>query len=368
MELDRLKDEFFANINHELRTPLTVSLGAFNTLLKSPLTKESQAVVQSGLRNTSRLLFLINELLELARFESGRADLRKTCVDLVTLVTNVAANFESSERQRIFMDGASHPMPACVNVRKMTKVLSNLLINAFKFSDSEHGKVWLSLASHDAQVSITIRDNGIGIPSDQFDHIFDRFTQVEGQATRRFEGSGIGLALAKEIVVLHGGHIAVQSTVDEGSTFTVTFPRGAVESHSIVPIDDDDDTIIPLRPEEGKPSEENSAQMRDMADQEKPLVLVVDDNADMRAYLMRLLADEYQVSTAGDGQEALQKARRLLPAVVLADIMMPVMSGHDLLKALKCDDSLRTTPVILLTARAGTEREWKVWRPGRTIT
>ena len=354
LELDRLKDEFFANINHELRTPLTVSLGAFNTLLKSPLTKESQAVVQSGLRNTSRLLFLINELLELARFESGRADLRTACVDLATLVTNVAANFESSERQRIFMDGASHPMPACVDVRKMTKVLSNLLINAFKFSDSEHGKVWLSLASHDAQVSITIRDNGIGIPADQFDHIFDRFTQVEGQATRRFEGSGIGLALAKEIVALHGGQIAVQSTVGEGSTFTVTFPRGAVESQSIVPIDDED-TIIPLSPEEGTPSEEDSAQMRDMADQEKPLVLVVDDNADMRAYLMRLLADEYQVSTAGDGQEALQKARRLLPAVVLADIMMPVMSGHDLLKALKCDDSLRTTPVILLTARAGTE-------------
>ena len=354
LELDRLKDEFFANINHELRTPLTVSLGAFNTLLKSPLAKESQAVVQSGLRNTSRLLFLINELLELARFESGRADLRTACVDLATLVTNVAANFESSDRQRIFLEGTSAPMPAQVDVRKMTKLLSNLLMNAFKFSDPEHGKIWLSLASHDAQVSITIRDNGIGIPADQFDRIFDRFTQVEGQATRRFEGSGIGLALAKEIVALHGGHIAVQSTVGEGSTFTVTLPRGVVESHSIVPIDDED-TIIPHSPEEGTPSEEDSAQMRDIANQEKPLVLVVDDNADMRAYLMRLLADEYQVSTAGDGEEALRKARRLSPAVVLADIMMPVMSGHDLLKALKCDASLRRTPVILLTARAGTE-------------
>jgi signal transduction histidine kinase len=354
LELDRLKDEFFANINHELRTPLTVSLGAFKTLLKAPLAKESHAVVQSGLRNTSRLLFLINELLELARFESGRADLRKACVDLAALATNVAANFESSERQRIFLDGACHPMPASVDVRKMTKVLSNLLINAFKFSDPEHGKVWLSLASRDARVSITIRDNGIGIPADQLDRIFDRFTQVEGQATRRFEGSGIGLALAKEIVVLHGGRIAVQSTVGEGSTFTVDLPQGAVDSENIVPIDEED-TILPFSSEEGMPSEQDSGQMRDVATQEKPLVLVVDDNADMRAYLMRLLAEEYRVCTAGDGKEALQKARRLLPAIVLADIMMPVMSGHDLLKALRCDDALRTTPVILLTARAGTE-------------
>ncbi|MGH7257067.1 MAG: sensor histidine kinase, partial [Nitrospiraceae bacterium] len=328
-------------------------LGAFKTLLKSPLAKESQAVVQSGLRNTSRLLFLINELLELARFESGRADLRTTCVDLAALVTNVAANFESSERQRIFIDGASHPIPAHIDVRKMTKVLSNLLINAFKFSDPEQAKVWISLACNDTDVSISIRDNGIGIPADQFDRIFDRFIQVEGQATRRFEGSGIGLALAKEIVALHGGRIAVQSTVGEGSTFTVTLPRGIVESHSIVPIDEED-TIIPLSPE-GLPPEEDSGQMQEVSTQNRPLVLVVDDNADMRAYLMRLLADEYRVSTAGDGEDALQKARRLMPALVLADIMMPIMSGHDLLNALRCDDSLRTIPVILLTARAGTE-------------
>lgn len=132
-----MKDQFFANINHELRTPLTLSLGAFTTLLKTPLPKESEAVVRSGLRNTSRLLFLINELLELARFESGRADLRTACVDLAALITHVAANFESSERRRIFIDGTSTPVPVQVDVRKMTKVFSNLLMNAFKFSDPE---------------------------------------------------------------------------------------------------------------------------------------------------------------------------------------------------------------------------------------
>ena len=158
------------------------------------------------------------------------------CVDLAALVTNVAANFESSERQRIFIEGTSHPVPAHIDVRKMTKVLSNLLINAFKFSDPERGTVWISLASDDiTQTSISIRDNGIGIPADQFGRIFDRFTQVEGQATRRFEGSGIGLALVKEIVTLHGGQIAVRSTVGEGSTFIVTFPRGNMESNTSFP-------------------------------------------------------------------------------------------------------------------------------------
>jgi signal transduction histidine kinase len=205
LELDRLKDQFFANISHELRTPLTVSLGAFKTLQKLPLSGDFHAVVQSGLRNTSRLLFLINELLDLARFESGRTDVRKVCVDLVSLVRNVSANFESSERQRIFIEGADSSVLIEVDVRKMTKVLYNLLANAFKFSDPNTGVVHIRLMSADSHLAIEIQDNGIGIPEDQFEHIFERFTQVEGDVARRYEGSGIGLALAREIVPC-GGH------------------------------------------------------------------------------------------------------------------------------------------------------------------
>ncbi|HJR77178.1 MAG TPA: ATP-binding protein [Nitrospiraceae bacterium] len=354
LELDRLKDQFFANINHELRTPLTLSLGAFKALLKLPLVTEAHVVVQSGLRNTSRLLFLINELLELARFESGRADLRPVCVDLAALIRNVAANFESSEWRRVCFDDPPAPVPAQVDVRKMTKVLSNLLMNAFKFSDPEKGKVWISLASDPTHALITIRDNGIGIAEDQLNRIFDRFTQVEGQATRRFEGSGIGLALAREIVTLHGGQIAVQSIVGEGSTFTITLPRGEVDSHPLTSLDEED-TVVPLKSEGTRPSLEEVATIRDAAIADRPLILIADDNADMRAYLVRLLADEYRVISAYDGADALEKTRRAAPSLVVTDIMMPVMSGHDLLKAIRCDDALRTIPVILLTARAGTE-------------
>jgi signal transduction histidine kinase len=177
---------------------------------------------------------------------------------------------------------------------------------------------------------------------------------VEGQATRRFEGSGIGLALVKEIVTLHGGQIAVQSIIDHGSTFTITLPRGEVESNPLTSLDEED-AMVPLDSEGARPSEEESATMQDMVSRDQPLVLVVDDNADMRAYLVRLLADEYRVVSAHDGADALAKARRSLPSLVVADIMMPVMSGHDLLKAIRGDETLRTIPVILLTARAGTD-------------
>jgi signal transduction histidine kinase len=353
VELDRLKDQFFANINHELRTPLTLSLGAFKALLKLPLAPEAHGIVQSGLRNTSRLLFLINELLELARFESGRADLHPVCVDLAALIRNVAANFESSERRRIYMEAVSGPVPALVDVRKMTKVLSNLLINAFKFSDPEKGTVWISVTSEPPHLLITVRDNGIGIPEDQLNRIFDRFTQVEGQATRRYEGSGIGLALAKEIVTLHGGQIAVQSVVDEGSTFTITLPRGEVDSHPLTSLDEED-AMVPHDSETKGPFEEATT-IQDVERGDQPLILVADDNADMRAYLVRLLAGEYRVISACDGDDALQKARRMPPSLVVADIMMPVMSGYDLLKAIRCHEALRTIPVILLTARTGTE-------------
>ena len=354
LELDRLKDQFFANISHELRTPLTVSLGAFKTLQKLPLSGDFHAVVQSGLRNTSRLLFLINELLDLAKFESGRTDVRKVCVDLVSLVRNVSANFESSERQRIFIEGADSPVLIEVDVRKMTKVLYNLFANAFKFSDPNNGVVRIRLMSEDSHVAIEIQDNGIGIPKDQFEHIFERFTQVEGDVSRRYEGSGIGLALAREIVTLHGGHIGVQSTLGEGSTFTVTLPRGNVNARDVVPVEDDETLVLPIIHDDVSPSDQNVGNGKDTHG-EQPLVLVVDDNADMRAYLIRLLTDEYRVVSAGNGAEALEQIRQLKPNLVVADIMMPVMTGNELMRAMRQDDSLRAIPIILLTARAGTE-------------
>jgi signal transduction histidine kinase/class 3 adenylate cyclase len=353
LELDHLKSEFFANISHELRTPLTLSLGAFKSLLKLPSDSESQGLLQSGYRNTARLLFLINELLDLAKFDSGRAELKKRCIDLSALVRSVAANFESGPKSRVTLKGTSEPVVIEIDPRQMKKVLYNLFSNAFKFSDPENGRLGVRLSVKADFVELAIEDNGIGIPRDQLERIFDRFTQVEGSASRRYEGSGIGLALAKEIVTHHGGTISVQSELGHGSTFTIILPRDRTRSPEVVLEDDDETLMVPAFFESQQ--EQGNSLSSSKTDASQPLLVLVDDNADMRGYLERVLRNQYRLAVAKDGLEALELTKSLRPDLIVSDGMMPRMSGYDLLKAVRGDHALRSIPVILLTARAGTE-------------
>lgn len=354
LELDRLKSEFFANISHEIRTPLTLTLGAFQTLSKTQLSEDAGDLVKGGIRNASRLLFLINELLDLAKFDSGRATLRKRCLDFAALVRGVVINFDSSSIRRIHLKGLTEPVAMEADARQLKKVLYNLLSNAFKFSDPQTGQVWIRLAAKDQFIELEVEDNGIGIPREQLARIFDRFTQVEGGATRRYEGSGIGLALVKEIVALHGGTIAVESDLERGSIFTIALPRGNVTQDQVFagPVEEDEQTFLPVQSEDKQEGETLSPSNSKI---NAPLVLVVDDNADMRGYVERILRKKYRIVLAKDGAEAFEQARRLRPELIVTDVMMPKMSGHDLLQAVRADKGLRSIPVIFLTARAGTE-------------
>lgn len=353
LELDRMKSEFFANVSHELRTPLTLSLGAFRSLLGQTSEPDSRQLIQVGIRNASRLLFLINELLDLARFDSGRGVLRKRPFDLTALVRSVAANFESSELRRIHYRGLTQPVPIEADQRQLKKVLYNLLSNAFKFSDPKEAQVWIRLCARGEQVSLEVEDNGIGIPQENLDRIFDRFMQVEGGATRRFEGTGIGLALVKEVVTLHGGTIAVESEPGRGSTFTITLPQGEVGQEPLAALEDED--LMPPLGSPREPSGEGDAEPVPSGRDEHRLVLIVDDNADMRQYLKRVLSTEYRVALAPDGAEALRAAQAAPPDLILTDVMMPRMSGIDLLHAIRGHEVLRSTPVVFLTARVGAE-------------
>jgi signal transduction histidine kinase/class 3 adenylate cyclase len=353
-DLDRLKSEFFANISHEIRTPLTLTLGAFQTLSKTKLSEDAGDLVQGGIRNASRLLFLINELLDLAKFDSGRATLKKQCIDFAALIRGVVTNFDSSPIRRIHLKGLTEPVAMEGDSRQLKKVLYNLLSNAFKFSDPLEGRIWIRLVTKDQSIELEVEDNGIGIPREQLARIFDRFTQVEGGATRRYEGSGIGLALVKEIVALHGGTIAVESDLGRGSIFTITLPRGNVIQDHVFAVSDEEDeqTFLPLQSEE---KQEGRVLSPAFSNVNAPLVLVVDDNADMRSYVERILRKEYRIVLAKDGAEALEQAQRQRPDLIVTDVMMPKMSGHDLLRAVRQDKGLRSVPVVFLTARAGTE-------------
>ena len=354
LELDQLKSEFFANISHELRTPLTLSLGAFKTLRKLSPGQECEQAIQSGMRNTSRLLYLINEMLDLTKVDSGRAELRKQCVDFAALVRSVAANFESGQMDRVHLIGVSQPVAVEVDLRLMKKVLYNLFSNAFKFSDPEKGQVWTRLNAKENDIELQVEDNGIGIPPEHLHRIFDRFAQVEGSATRRYEGSGIGLALVKEIVTLHGGKIVVESRQSYGSTFTLTLPRGRVSSDDMVALEDEEAMVIPSF-RESQQEEDRTSPALPLSREDHPLVLVADDNADMRRYLELVLNRQFRTALAKDGVEGLELARGLRPDLILTDVMMPRMSGNELLKAVREDQKLRSIPLILLTARAGTE-------------
>ncbi|MBI3327458.1 MAG: hypothetical protein HYZ81_12250 [Nitrospinae bacterium] len=275
-------------------------VGGFRTLLEDPDRVDRRAVAEAGLRNTARLLLLINELLDLARLESGRALPAKQCIDLAALVRHVAANFESSEaKRRIRLQGVNEVVAAVVDPRQIKKVLYNLLSNAFKYTDPESGQVWISLQARPNQVELRVQDNGVGIPSDQLDRIFERFIQVEAGTARLVEGTGIGLALVKEILTQHGGSIAVDSRVGGGTTFSMTLPRGDVEAGMPAGFLGEEPEMLDFlqRAARTPVAQGADAQAVPEAAEQAPLVLAVEDNSDLLTYLPRELDQRISVNT-----------------------------------------------------------------------
>ena len=354
-ELDRLKTEFFNNLNHELRTPLTLSMGAFKSLFKDvSISREAQQWILTGYENSKILLDLINDLLKLAKLDSGHFKLQKRSIDLNPFIRRIVSNFEASAKKRLHLREMKGVIPIEADPRQLKAVFYNLFSNGLKFSDPQEGQVWVSLSLKNRQVLVEVRDNGIGIPRDQLGRIFERFTQVEGSPNRRFEGTGIGLALAKEIVTLHEGQITVQSNPNQGSTFTIMLPCGSAREDNLVNIEDDDAQAFP-DPSGFKKPEVSLEVPFSQTVEEKPLVVVAEDNVNMRKYLERILSCQYRVEPAEDGFQAFEKTKRVKPELILTDVMMPKMSGYDLLKSIRSEKTLCNIPVIFLTARADEE-------------
>ena len=363
-QVQALKARFFANLSHEFRTPLTLILGPLQDALDGS-DRAAGALPAEHLdamhRHALRLKHLIDQLLDLSKLEAGRMTLRAGPHDVGAFVLDLVQAFvPAAERKGLALHFAAPQDDALTlyfEPDKLATIISNLLSNAIKFTP-EQGTVRVSIRPVDAtHIDLVVRDSGPGIPAADLPHLFDRFHQADAPATRGLPGTGIGLSLAKELVELHGGTIFVESEEGFGAMFTVRLRRG---SGHFAPEDlaGEESEIMDW---EGGDGEEHAALEADSSEQDpfkifgKPKILIVEDNADVRAYLRRHLAGRYRVVEAEEGAEAVEKARAETPDLVISDVMMPGMDGFALCRTLKTDARLNHIPVILLTAKASDE-------------
>jgi PAS domain S-box-containing protein len=371
-ELDRAKTAFFSNVSHEFRTPLTLMLNPLEEVLQSnhlPPTEREQITVAQ--RNAQRLLKLVNTLLDFSRIEAGRAQAHFEPTELATYTIELASLFQSAIEQaglRLIVDCSPLPQPVFVDRDMWEKIVLNLLSNAFKFTFE--GEITISLHPVGNQVELIVGDTGTGIPETDLPRLFERFHRVEGAQGRTFEGTGIGLSLVQELVHLHNGTIAVESTLGQGSTFRVQLPLNETPA-SVQGVDaasalgnryphnhpQPTDSAIPYVQEASSWLRGNE-RVNEPSSPRSPTparIFLIDDNADMRNYLHRILSKFYQVEVFTEGSAALNAARALTPDLVLSDVMMPGMDGFELLKQLRRDPQTREVPILLLSARAGEE-------------
>ena len=376
-ELDRAKTTFFSNVSHEFRTPLTLMLGPIEDMLQDTpahLLPVHRHRLETAHRNSLRLLKLVNSLLDFARIEAGRTDVSFEPVDLAQLTEELASNFESAtERAGLSLAIRCEELPEPVYVDRdmWEKIVLNLLSNAFKFTFEGGIAVELKSSPDRRSALLVVRDTGVGIPQSELPKLFERFHRIEGQKSRSFEGSGIGLALVQELVRLHGGTVEAESEEGKGASFTIAIPYGSKHLAADMIGKSRSRASTSLRAgafvEEALrwlPDDRNSDDAPDdRADEPGHFtlqgrtagarILVADDNADMRAYVRRLLGSRWQVETVADGVEALAAMRARKPDLVLTDVMMPRLDGFGLLSEVRNDAELRDLPVIVLSARAG---------------
>jgi PAS domain S-box-containing protein len=361
-ELDRAKTAFFSNVSHEFRTPLTLMLGPLDDLLakSDSLPQDDRALLAVTQRNGMRLLRLVNTLLDFARIEAGRTQASYQPTDLCALTIDLASNFRSAcERAglRFVVDCAPLPEPIYVDREMWEKIVLNLLSNALKFTFE--GEIAVRIRDAGAGVEMAVSDTGIGIPPDELPRMFERFHRVENARGRSHEGSGIGLALVSELVKLHGGSISVHSALGTGTIFSIRIPKGTAHLPA-------DRLRVSTAPPESTTARAHAyvtealewlpaAPQPAVSRRDLPTVLLADDNADLREYARRLLAEQYDVQVVADGQSALEAAQALRPDLIVSDVMMPRLDGFGLIRALRADPELRAIPIILLSARAGEE-------------
>jgi len=378
-EMDKVKSRFFANISHEFRTPLTLIMGPLEKVLSTkdtPNREEFEKDAKVMLRSSQRLLHMVNQLLDLSKYESGQMKLQTSLENIVPFLKTMIASFESKALQcelELTLQTQQEEMLLYFDMDKLEKIMVNLLSNAIKFTPPG-GKISVSAREILTKapdfphgfLEISVSDTGPGIPEDQLPRIFDRFYQAAGTHEYHQKGSGIGLALTKELVKLHQGTIKARNREEKGSEFIIRLPIG---SEHLAPDEIIDSTSSPITPptlnsisgkilaleritgiKERKKEIEPEAKSDDTN-----IILVVEDSADMRDYIRGGLEPGYTVVDAKDGREGMQKAREIIPDLIISDVMMPEVDGYELCSELKNDVKTSHIPIIMLTAKASEE-------------
>ncbi|WP_417592325.1 response regulator [Owenweeksia hongkongensis] len=352
-----LKSRFFANISHEFRTPLTLLLGPIERVRRHTEDPADKNLLMLAEKNGRRLLDLVNQLLDLNKLENGRTPLKATEVNFTELLKGIVMSFESySEQQNIKLQFVSQKevIPLWLDRKKAEVIFYNLLHNAFKFTKAG-GFVSVMIVEHLDLVEVMIKDDGIGIAQEEIPLIFDRFFQVDGIEQSSVPGSGIGLALVRELVLLHSGNISVQSEEGHSTIFTLQLKKGTSHlkaqemiktptvpsSPKSVKADED------FSPTPSKPNEETTPSKT------APTLLIIDDNTDVRAFIRFQLKNHFQIKEATNGLEGIELALEHQPDLVISDVMMPGKNGFEVCDTLKKDERTSHIPIILLTARAG---------------
>ncbi len=394
-ELDRLKTRFFTNISHEFRTPLTLIMGPVEQLFEEITPAKSRQKLSIIQRNAQRLFHLINQLLDLSRLEANRLPLHAAPGDIAAFLKGLTMGFSSwAERKEITLQIIisetvetihQSPTPFYFDRDFMEKIVNNLLSNAMKFT-SKNGKITVEveivrptsdlplqgiLNAKPQFLQIRVSDNGIGISPERLPHIFDRFYQADASSTREYEGTGVGLALCKDLVERHYGEIEVNSTIGKGSSFTIHFPLGKAHLPSediagsvtiaqrVHPVSENiyeaNVTDMPLSSPSKSGVRKNAELDNGQDPQKAKIILLVEDHSDFRFYLRSCLADlsgTFNIIEAANGQAGLETAREVIPDIIISDVMMPKMNGYQLCDALKTDERTSHIPLILLTAKA----------------
>lgn len=376
-EIDSVKTAFFATVSHELRTPLTLILGPLEELLHdTSIGPGRHAAVRTAHRNALRLLELVNDVLDLTGIDAGRPRAHYQPTDLAAQTRELAGVFRSSVEDAgltLRVEEEALPEPIHLDRRMWEKVVFNLLSNALKHTFT--GGITVGVRPGDGHAVVTVSDTGVGIPEHEIPRLFERFHRIPGSPSRGGQGTGIGLALVRELVTLHGGRVEAGSLPGAGTTFTVTLPYGSAhlpqdqlgEAATLYEPEPGGTASWPPQPPQPPRAPEGPPEITGRETPEgappEPLsdeapagrILVADDNADLREYLVRLLSPHWPTTAVADGEAALTAATRQPPDLIIADVMMPGLDGLELVRRLRAGTVTRSVPIMLLSARAGKE-------------